>query len=168
MAKKNRRWLVSILFKIAYQIDNRPTSLIRTDPFGVRQQKMRLLLKLIFLNLLLASCSKHNAETPYELNRSMTVISNLGHEAYIVEATLVESSYTQVIVNFAGGKCGAGAVNSVGTELNLHIEWKEGEILIVSKPIEINLTRNASGEILQCGDQKVKVVIKNHVPSKND
>jgi len=115
----------------------------------------------------LASCSRHDVETTYKLKRTMTVVSPSGHEAYIVEATLEDVSNTQVIVDFAGEECGAGAVSSLGSKFNLHIEWKDDETLIVSKPKEVNLTRNASGEIIQCGDQNVKVVIKNYELAKN-
>ncbi|MET1255317.1 hypothetical protein [Aliikangiella maris] len=126
---------------------------------------MRNLLGLFIL--ILASCSKHDAETPYEINRTMTVVSGAGHEAYIVEASREGSSNTQVIVDFAGGERGAGAVNSLGTELDLLIEWKDNETLVVSKPVGVDLSRNASGEVLQCGEQKVDVIIENYETAEN-
>jgi hypothetical protein len=115
----------------------------------------------------LSSCSNHEDEASYRINRIKSVFSGDGHEAYIIESTFNDSTNTQVIINFAGGECGAGAVNSLGIDLKLDIKWSDGTTLVVSKPEQVNLTRNASGETLQCSEKKVLVVIENYEATKS-
>ena len=129
--------------------------------------KLKNIVSLFFLIFILTSCSKHGDEDSYSLSKIKTVLSSAGHEAYIIEATLDDSSNTQVIVDFAGGKCGAGAVNSLGINLKLDIKWSDATTLVVSKPEQVQLMRNASGETLRCSESKVLVVIKNYKVSQD-
>jgi len=80
-------------------------------------------------------------------------------------ARVVESRYgssgsnTQVVLDFDGG-CGSGAVAADGVNHALKLRWIDDSTLQIEHPKALVLTRNASGEILQCYDRKVRVVLR--------
>lgn len=68
-------------------------------------------------------------------------------------------SNTQVLLMFDGGKCSAGAVNFEGAGVPLELRWMDAATLEVRYPKGSKFTRNGSGEILQCSDRKVHVIL---------
>ena len=124
---------------------------------------MRIFLHVFLALLILNGCSLFGSEDNTNSRELSRVISKNGHEAYIVETSLEDNiENTQVILQFAGGKCGAGAVSSPNTNLGLKISWVDGNTLKVLKPSGVSLKRNASGETIQCLEQKVNVIIENN------
>jgi hypothetical protein len=81
-------------------------------------------------------------------------------EAYIVESTFdADDQNTQVLLSFDEGRCGSGAVSALGTDHGLELRWIDATTLEVQHPQALEMTRNASGEILQCGNRKVRVLL---------
>jgi hypothetical protein len=78
---------------------------------------------------------------------------------------VVETDYgggermTQVMLDFPEEGCGSGAVAAPGIGHGLKLRWLTPDTLEVRHPIGLELTRNASGEILQCNHRKVRVVL---------
>lgn len=70
-----------------------------------------------------------------------------------------ESSNTQVILSFDGGRCGSGAVSTNGIRVGLSTRWVDDRTLEVTYPKGRAMERNASGEILQCRDRMVRVLL---------
>jgi hypothetical protein len=66
---------------------------------------------------------------------------------------------TQVMLDFPEERCGSGAVASSGTDHELKLRWLAPDVLEVHHPSGLALSRNASGETLQCGQRKVHVVL---------
>jgi len=114
----------------------------------------------VILLFMLVACSPESER--FESRTSGQSLSSSGHSAYIVETTIGNgTSNTQVMIDFASGKCGSGAVSAAGDDIGLSLQWVEPEKLVVHNPNGVALTRNASGEMLQCGEQKVHVAIVN-------
>jgi hypothetical protein len=66
---------------------------------------------------------------------------------------------TQVMLDFPEERCGSGAVATAGIGHGLNLRWLTPDTLEVRHPTGLKLSRNASGEILQCGRRKVRVVV---------
>lgn len=84
-----------------------------------------------------------------------------GHEAYLTETKLNDEYQTQVLVNFSKGSCGSGALTIHGEILDMDISWQDESKLVAKISSDIEVTRNASGEYLKCGNQTIKVEIVN-------
>ncbi|MDH5445940.1 MAG: hypothetical protein OEY52_10305 [Gammaproteobacteria bacterium] len=121
---------------------------------------MKLLLS-IFTVILFASCSSKDENSGYKSNKIASLISEEGHEAYIIESTFNKISDTQLLIKFNGGKCSSGAVYGEKTDLGLKMRWKQS-VLVVSKPENVVLSRNPSGEYIKCGKYTIQVAIENY------
>jgi len=80
-------------------------------------------------------------------------------KAYVFD---YEHTYSQVILEFDGGRCGSGAVTAWADHVPLHLQWLDATTLEVQYPNAVRMERNASGEVLQCGGphRRVRVVLK--------
>jgi hypothetical protein len=80
-------------------------------------------------------------------------------------ACVVESDYgdgarmTQVMLDFPEERCGSGAVAASGSGHGLKLRWLGPDTIEIRHPAGLELSRNASGDILQCGRRKVRVVL---------
>jgi len=80
-------------------------------------------------------------------------------------ACVVEADYggdvrmTQVMLDFPEERCGSGAVAATGIGHGLKLRWLTPDTLEVRHPVGLELSRNASGEILQCGQRRVRVAL---------
>ena len=68
-------------------------------------------------------------------------------------------SKTQVLLTFDGGNCSASAVSFEGAGVPLELHWIDAATLEVRYPKGSKFTRNGSGELLQCSDRKVHVIL---------
>ena len=78
-----------------------------------------------------------------------------------VEASVFERSgdagmITEVLLAFANG-CGSGTVSAYRLGLKLELRWIDNENLEVIHPPGVEFRRNASGETIQCKNQRVRV-----------
>lgn len=71
----------------------------------------------------------------------------------------VEAKNTGVLLDFDDGRCSSGAVYFRGTGLKIGLRWIGPDTLEVEHPSSAVPERNASGEIIQCGARKVRVVL---------
>lgn len=80
-------------------------------------------------------------------------------EAYIVEWG---DDNSQVMLEFDGGACGSGAVSAFGKEPGLQLRWLDSTTVEVQHAKGVQMERNASGEVIQCGGphRRVRVVLK--------
>ena len=86
--------------------------------------------------------------------------SSNGHIAILTESRSANDSLTQVAIEFSGGKCWSGAASIKGTGHILSITWSSPTELVITNPQGAKLTRNASGEHIQCGNHIVHVSIQ--------
>ena len=128
---------------------------------------LRTLLLAIFV-LCLSACTQRQ-EHAASVNASNRVTSPSGCcDASIVESRIPgESGSTQVLVSFSRGSCGSGALSSPGVDLGFAVRWSGPETLVVEYPANLEITRNASGEWLQCNGQKVHVLLRPHGPNSS-
>ena len=63
---------------------------------------------------------------------------------------------TQVLLGFPNG-CGSGAVSAYRVGLRLELRWIDNDNLEVIHPPGTEFTRNASGDVIQCNDRRVRV-----------
>jgi len=84
-------------------------------------------------------------------------------EAYVYELAQPNGGITQIMINFSP-VCGVGSVSTDGLKLKLELRWIDDENLMVIHPPGVELEHNASGEVLQCRDKKVRV----HLASRTD
>ena len=68
-------------------------------------------------------------------------------------------SNTQILLSFDGGRCGSGAVYFDGGDVPLELRWIDAATLEVRCPAGASFRRNASGEVIQCWDRKVQVIV---------
>jgi hypothetical protein len=115
----------------------------------------------IIVSLVLSACSPVEENPSYDVTTGESVMSNSGHEAYIIETNNDGNYQTQVLIKYSNGQCGTGAVNAADKDLSLDIKWKNDSTLIITKPANIELNLNASGSELKCDKQTVFVVIDN-------
>jgi hypothetical protein len=125
---------------------------------------MSIAIKFILLLLVLPiviSCN-HQDDTHSTSKKIASIQSQDGCcVAEIIESEGVgNSSNTQVIIYITSTSCGSGAVSAVGVNLGLSIRWKDSATLVVSHPEGLELTRNASGEWLQCGSYNTHVILE--------
>lgn len=68
----------------------------------------------------------------------------------------------QVMLRFDGGRYGAGAVSASANDPRFKLRWVDPTTLEVEHDKTVQVTRNASGEVLQGGgpDRRVRVVLK--------
>jgi len=80
-------------------------------------------------------------------------------KAYVFD---YEHAYSQVILEFDGGKCGSGAVTALADHAPLYLRWLDATTLEVQHPSGVRMERNPSGEVLQCGGphRRVRVVLR--------
>ena len=125
---------------------------------------LRILALALFV-LCLSACNQRqgDAVSAHDSNR---VTSPSGCcEAAIVESRISGGgSNTQVLVSFPQERCGFGAVSSPGVDLGFTVRWSGPETLVVEYPANLEVTRNASGEWLQCKGRKVHVLLQPHGP----
>jgi hypothetical protein len=83
-------------------------------------------------------------------------------KAAVTETTSVDgqSGSTQVALSFDGGKCGRNAVSSNQVGLGLQLRWLDDSTLEVGHPVGATMVRSPSGEVLQCLDHRVRVVLR--------
>ena len=82
-------------------------------------------------------------------------------------ASLMEApgaEHTTVLLEFDGGRCGAGAVYFDGGRHGIELRWRDAQTLEVLHPEGVRAHRNASGEVLQCFNRKVRVVLVSRPP----
>ncbi len=123
---------------------------------------------LAFLVFCLSGCDQRQGDA-VSVHNSNGVTSPSGCcEAAIVESRVSGAgSNTQVLVSFPQERCGLGAVSSPGADLGFTIRWSGPETLVVEYPANLEVTRNASGEWLQCKGQKVHVLLRPHGPNSS-
>jgi len=118
-----------------------------------------------FLHVLmfLAACScREQLDSGFSTRNTVEVTSPAGWcTASVVETTYEHpsSQVTQVLLSFDGGACGSGAASSTGTGLGLQLRWLDDTTLEVRHPASTPMTRNASGDVLQCRSRRVRVVL---------
>jgi hypothetical protein len=106
------------------------------------------------------SCSPRTAELSCASESSRTPSPEGWAIACVVEADYEEGeAMTQVMLDFPEERCGSGAVAASGSGYGLRLRWLTPDTLEVRHPAGLTLERNASGEILQCGSRKVRVVL---------
>jgi hypothetical protein len=110
-----------------------------------------------------ATWSRRFAVTDGQVDGSRTarVASPAGWvEAYVEEwRTGPSNGNTQVMLSFDNDRCGSGAVSAQGRNLGLQLRWIDPTTLEVTHPDNVVMSRNASGEYLQCGPRKVHVLL---------
>jgi hypothetical protein len=123
---------------------------------------------LALLALCLCGCDQRQGDA-VTVHGSNRVTSPSGCcEAAIVESRMSGAgSITQVFVSFPQERCGRGAVSLPGADLGLTLRWSGPETLVVEYPVNLEVTRNASGEWLQCKGQKVHVLLRPHGPNSS-
>lgn len=121
-------------------------------------KKLLLIFTAILFNI---SCTPNEDISGLKVVRSESVFSKAGHEAYLTETKLNDEYQTQVLVKFSQGSCGSGALTIQGKILDMDILWQDESKLVAKISPEIEVTRNASGEYLKCGNQTIKVKIIN-------
>jgi hypothetical protein len=118
---------------------------------------MRLTLAILLL-LALPGCKGRSDELTDE--ESSRITSPGGWcEAYLLKLTSPNGGNTQVMLNFAADACGAGAVSFEGSIPDVQLRWLDGTTLEVSYPKQAKPTRNSSGDVIQCHDRKVRVIL---------
>ena len=114
---------------------------------------------LVIIALLLVGCSERpvSQDAP-KITKSDGIVSPEGWcVASVYEIEDVKERNTQVLLDFDQGKCGSGAVSFNGTQHHLKLHWIEKDKLEIRYPSGLKPQRNASGEVLQCGERKVLV-----------
>src|SRR5690242_7917346 len=76
--------------------------------------------------------------------------------ASVFEHTGDAGEITQVLLGFPNG-CGSGAVAAYRVGLRLELRWIDNDNLEVIHPPGVQFTQNASGDVIQCRDRKVRV-----------
>ncbi len=121
--------------------------------------RARLLARALIL-LIAFSCSEQSSDPrePHEVSRAAS-------PAGWCVASIVEFDHgpdnqnTQVLLSFDDDRCGAGAVATDGLNAGLELRWLDDTTLEVRHPKGSTPRRNPSGEIIQCLDRKVRVVL---------
>ncbi len=115
----------------------------------------------MLLSVVLSACSEAHRGLP---TGGVRTLSEIRSPAGWCVASTVEmdagedSQNTQVLLAFDGG-CGSGAVAFDGLNIGLQLQWLDGTTLEVRHPQSASPTRNASGEVIQCLERKVRVVL---------
>lgn len=92
-----------------------------------------------------------------EFHKFDAIVSSDGHKAYIYEAESEIGEVTQVMVEFAGSICGAGALSTYQRNAGFKLSWLNGHVLVVEKPKSVKVQLNASGSKLRCNEKVVEV-----------
>ena len=119
---------------------------------------MKLISFFLTVILLLGACSKQQQENS-SIKTYPRQFSSAGHEAHIFELISEAGSNSQVLVNFANQNCGSGAASAIGVNLDLKLEWRNHNTLVIYKQREIDLTLNPSGSRLKCFNQYVNIEV---------
>jgi len=99
-------------------------------------------------------------EKPITIIEKMRVVSSSGNIAYISESKSELGELTHVLVEFPGGKCGAGVAHAYDKNLNLVVSWLSASTLEISHPANVKLGINTSGHKLQCSSEFIYVTLK--------
>ena len=92
----------------------------------------------------------------------LVVVSPAGWcKAYVADFDFGEGT-SQVLLSFDDGRCGSGAVSFRGRRVDLGLRWIDSTTLEVAYPRDVQPERNASGEVIQCLDRKVRVLLAPH------
>ena len=121
---------------------------------------------IIFILIFTFICGCDNSTESGEIREVARVTSSNGNIAYISESSNSIGKTTQVIVEFSGGNCGAGAAHAYDTNIGLSISWLSETVLEISHPPAVELGLNASGNKLQCNDKFIHVKL-NEVKALN-
>jgi hypothetical protein len=123
---------------------------------------MKILALFIGLMVLLTGCER----TSTGLAGRVAVLQSPAGWCVASVHESVEGQNTGVLLDFDDGRCGSGAVHFRGTGLKIGLRWIGPDTLEVEHPSNAVPQRNASGEMIQCGARKVRVVLLSRHPQE--